>query len=274
MNQSEWKDCSDPDRLLAAAGGFASPAALRRVACACCRRIFKTHTRLWHTLAYWDRDTSERWAAHTLLDDVAAAEASGGPGVSAERRDQIAAAATESYKDWQWANYRLGDTASGGDYEDALIMWKTAAAVTACCADDIRSSIADCLSCAADSIGFRWIEAEKKAAVDAERRVQADIIRSNVAPPPPPDPASLAFCTRCGAAVSPYEPSRISLRDSLDYGTTPARLDAEPHYWCGACGEHWLATNLMDTGASCPACSTLMPFTARHCGVCGAKLRA
>lgn len=93
------------------------------------------------------------------------------------------------------------------------------------------------------------------------------------APPFPNfDVALLHFCTRCGERVSPYPPSRVSLSDLYEYGTEPAGLDAEPHYWCQACRRTWLATNLMDTGAGCPACHAFMPMAVRFCGACGAEM--
>jgi hypothetical protein len=83
----------------------------------------------------------------------------------------------------------------------------------------------------------------------------------------------LGFCTRCGKGVEPYRPSTVSLNDALEFGTVPSSLDAEPHYWCWFCGEHWLATNLCDTGFGCRACNAFMPHRARYCGACGRGLR-
>jgi hypothetical protein len=83
----------------------------------------------------------------------------------------------------------------------------------------------------------------------------------------------LDFCTRCGNRVTPYSASKVPLRDMCEYGTVPAGLDAEPHYWCPVCQEHLLATNLMDTGWGCPACNAFMPMETAYCGACGAKMR-
>ena len=87
------------------------------------------------------------------------------------------------------------------------------------------------------------------------------------------DSTRLGFCTRCGKEVPPYSPSTVSLHDAFEYGTPPEALDAEPHYWCSSCGEHWLATNLCDTGTACSRCRAFMPLAAAHCGACGNRLR-
>ena len=80
---------------------------------------------------------------------------------------------------------------------------------------------------------------------------------------------TLSFCTRCGKAVSPYPPSTTSLSDAREYGVSPEGICTDSHYWCSFCAEHWLATNMMDTGKVCPACKTFMPLVTRYCGGCG-----
>ena len=89
------------------------------------------------------------------------------------------------------------------------------------------------------------------------------------------EPLLLTYCTRCGARVSPYKPSGLSLRPSYEYGEVPPEdlLSREPHYWCGSCLEHWLATNLQDTGVMCP-CGMLVPGHHRYCGACGRSSRS
>lgn len=85
----------------------------------------------------------------------------------------------------------------------------------------------------------------------------------------------LTHCTRCGRKVSPYRPSELSLNLTHKYGEEPPEvlLMAEPHYWCGHCAEHWLATNLLDTGTICP-CGAFTPLSNRYCGACGRPTRA
>ncbi len=104
---------------------------------------------------------------------------------------------------------------------------------------------------------------------------EAPTVRGTMDPHPPSmDATRLGFCTRCGRAVPTYSPSTASLHDAAEYGSDPGKLDAEPHYWCSFCGEHWLAASALDTGGACPACSAFMPLAARHCGACGEPLRA
>ena len=83
----------------------------------------------------------------------------------------------------------------------------------------------------------------------------------------------LHFCTRCGGSVPAYAPSQIGLNDMYEYGLEPEGLESELYYFCSQCNREWLATNLMDTGSGCPACTAFMPMTNAHCGGCGAKLR-
>jgi len=80
-----------------------------------------------------------------------------------------------------------------------------------------------------------------------------------------------SYCTRCGAEVGPYDPSALSLRAAFEWGQSPPEdaLMGQPHYWCGRCGEHWLATNLMDTGTTCEGCGGLVPLRDRYCALCG-----
>ena len=182
MTASEWLDCDDPERLLAVVAGSACPGALRRVACLCCRRIFDNYPSMFHEVSGYPGAlvSPAAWQAQTLVTAVAASEACGDgePIIERFHTERVSAAATSSYQTWQWANYRLGDTASGADYEDAFLKWKSADAVAACCADDVRGTIASCLRSAAEAIGFRWDEAERVTAVAVERKAQAAVIRS------------------------------------------------------------------------------------------------
>ena len=83
-------------------------------------------------------------------------------------------------------------------------------------------------------------------------------------------PLLLTHCSRCGDKVSPYRPSGLGLSDCYEYDAVPSDDDLarEPHYWCSACSEHWLAMNLQDTGCLC-ACGLVVPMHHRYCGGCG-----
>jgi hypothetical protein len=50
----------------------ADPDALRQVACACCRRIFRAHAGLFRTFVYRPDDNAEPWSADTLRAALAA----------------------------------------------------------------------------------------------------------------------------------------------------------------------------------------------------------
>lgn len=80
----------------------------------------------------------------------------------------------------------------------------------------------------------------------------------------------LSFCTRCGNKVKPYEPSKVYFGD-CDFDST-SEIDAQPHYWCSACHEHWMAMNLLDTGTWCENCNMHLPINkVKFCGRCGMK---
>jgi hypothetical protein len=180
MTESEWLDCDDPDILLAVVAQHVSPDALRLVACACCRRIFETYRSMFYAAIDSGQSVApDSWQARPLLAAVEAAQAASDLGSAIEpvHAERASAAARWAHEQWQWANYRLGDTASGGDYEDAYLRWKSADAIAACCAEDVRETIAACLRSAAEAIGFRWTEADRTAAFAAERRAQADLMR-------------------------------------------------------------------------------------------------
>lgn len=186
MTESTWQRCEDPNLLLYEADK-ALPKQLRRLACLCCQRIFKEHPHLF----YGSRVSSEEyeypafWEPETLLAAVAAAESCGGGAPAPEHAEGVSEIVESGHTRWQWANYRLGDTASLWDYEIAFTIWKSAEAVAACCATDIRGSISHCLESAAAAMDFQMEdEAKQIAAVAKERRVQAEIVRSLIEYPP------------------------------------------------------------------------------------------
>ena len=52
MNEAEWSTCQDPGQLLATVVPTASLAALRKLACAACRRILERFPDDWATQAF------------------------------------------------------------------------------------------------------------------------------------------------------------------------------------------------------------------------------
>jgi hypothetical protein len=187
MTKSDWLRCEDPKLLLYVANK-ALPEQLRRLACLCCQRIFEKRSYLFHG----SRDPSEGyefpgfWQPETLVAAVAAAEACEGGSPAPDHAERVSVIAEEGRDRLQWANYRLGDTASAWDYEVAFVIWKSAEAVAACCATDVRGSISHCLESAAAAMEFQMEmnEAQQIAAVAKERRVQAEIVRSLIEYPP------------------------------------------------------------------------------------------
>jgi hypothetical protein len=121
------------------------------------------------------------WKPGTLREAIDVADASGREGLVPERLAafQLSADAKSVESKWNWANHRLGDSASGAEYEVGYIAWNGTAAVTECCAADIAKSVVRCLEYAAAAIGFRWDHSEHLAALAAERNAQAEVIRSH-----------------------------------------------------------------------------------------------
>lgn len=88
---------------------------------------------------------------------------------------QVKAFAEKMQDDWSWANHRLGDSASGAEYEVGAVTFYTASACAA--ASQSQVDLAGCGDHAARAIGFRWDEAQKTNAVGEERRRQCGIRR-------------------------------------------------------------------------------------------------
>jgi hypothetical protein len=84
------------------------------------------------------------------------------------------------YNAWRWADAKLGDNASGAEYEVGLVAWQVAGAARDCCSEDIRSSVAGCIQHTIAALGFRWGRAENAAAFQAECKAMAEVVRKIV----------------------------------------------------------------------------------------------
>lgn len=83
--------------------------------------------------------------------------------------------AEDTYRAWMGANYRLGDGASGAEYEVGWVAAFTAKAAAAASSSDVRETIGVCAREAARAIGFRWSEREQLRAQAIETEVQTRI---------------------------------------------------------------------------------------------------
>jgi hypothetical protein len=163
-----------------------SDESLRSVACGCCRRMLEFFPADWSSQVFGKEEgdpggyvRASDWRPDVLQAALDVAEGYIGGRVTAAqlRSAQQSAREVSTYEGWDCANHRLGDSATGAEYEVGYIGWKCSIAVASCCAEDIRNSVAECLSSAAEALGFRWDEAERRAAVEEERRALADLIR-------------------------------------------------------------------------------------------------
>jgi hypothetical protein len=82
-----------------------------------------------------------------------------------------------------FVSQRLGDSASGPEYEVGRVALCAARALRCATAEDIRNNVIECAKQAAYAIGLRWKEADESAAVDAEKRVQATMIQTTLQDP-------------------------------------------------------------------------------------------
>jgi hypothetical protein len=81
--------------------------------------------------------------------------------------------AQRMYDDWQFANHKLGDSASGAEYEVGAVTFHSATAAAAASAEPV--DLAKCRRNAALAIGFRWDASEEAASVKKEERRQRRI---------------------------------------------------------------------------------------------------
>lgn len=188
MTEAEWMACQDPEGLLGTVTATASPAELRKLACAGCRHVLGRFPDDWAAQVFWEETGSpggyispDDWPGLLLREAVRVAEASCS---SEEPSGELLSVhglaervAHNLYERWAHANRRLGDAATGAEYEVGYVGWQVASAARDCCGEDIRASVGNCLKHATEALGFRWSESEQAAAIKREKAAMAELIR-------------------------------------------------------------------------------------------------
>jgi hypothetical protein len=188
MTHDEWLAGNDPDPLLAFIRDAAPEGQLRAFACACCERMWEEYAPDWAqgvfraetgdpggyiSPADWEdpRPRAAVRVAQAFSEGQASREDLG------KAHREVAPFAEDVMRNWAHANYRLGDSATGAEYEVGAVAAHAALAAAAASAADIRAAVARCADCAAQAVGFRWDDDRGREAVAAEKRVQAGMIR-------------------------------------------------------------------------------------------------
>ena len=188
MNEAEWSTCQDPGQLLATVVPTASLAALRKLACAACRRILERFPDDWATKAFREETgfpggyiSPGDWPGRLLREAIRVGEASCCSEEFAGELLSISASAGRVahslYERWAHANHRLGDSATGADYEVGWVGWHVASAARDCCGEEIRGSVGNCLKHATEALGFCWDASEQAEAIKVEKAAMAELIR-------------------------------------------------------------------------------------------------
>jgi hypothetical protein len=229
MTDAEWLTSSNPKELLSTLLPRASGESLRSLACHCCRRIFERYTADWADRVF-QRETGysggyvgpSQWRPDVLLAAIDAAEGFIEKRVTAEQLQSAeqSARAVSTEQGFASASYRLGDSATGAEYEVGYVGWKCSDAVAFCCAQDIRGSVTACLSNAAESLSSGWIDFPNDYSVAAERRVQATLIRDIFGNPFRPVTFSPAWRTDAVLTLA------RQMYDSRDFSAMPILADA------------------------------------------------
>ncbi|MCW8131650.1 MAG: hypothetical protein KIS92_14990 [Planctomycetota bacterium] len=186
MTEAEWSASRDPERLLAAVAGRASPEALRRLACAACARLLDKYPDDWGVQVFRAEGCAvggyvspEDWPAALLREAIRIADAAASATGRSEEMRAIHKAAGEAaerlHQRFQHANCRLGDAATGAEVEVGYVGWHGASAARDCCGEDIRASAAGCIGHVVEALGYRSYDAGKPP--EAEKAAMADLIR-------------------------------------------------------------------------------------------------
>jgi hypothetical protein len=163
----------------------ASPLKLRQLAVSCCRLLLERFSDEWPRRVFLADEghpgghfSPDDWPGELILEVVRTADA----GTRTEGVEDLHARAkiiAENCRDaWQWANAKLGDNATGAEYEVGFVAWQVASAARDCCREDIHSSVVDCIEHTIAALGFRWNEAERVAAIHEERKAMAEMVRN------------------------------------------------------------------------------------------------
>ena len=163
---------------------------LRAFASRCCQRIWSHYPEEWADQVFANDNMfsghyvgPEYWKQLRELVHAFDIEAGADRLGSAETRQQLDQFANVMEGKMSFVSQRLGDSASGPEYEVGRVTLCAARALRCATAKDIRNNVIECAKQAAYAIGFRWKEADESAAVDAEKRVQAIMIQAALQDP-------------------------------------------------------------------------------------------
>lgn len=163
----------------------------RRLACQFCRRIWERYPITWSDEVFANDNGNPggyvdpaAWKNGVMRDALRVAEDYCEGRATSEQLAEVHRAVAEFAKEidgnWSWANHRLGDSASGAEYEVGAVTSHTAFACAIASAEQVN--LAECSEHAAEAIGFRWQKAERTVAVAEEKKAQDELAR--MAPPP------------------------------------------------------------------------------------------
>jgi hypothetical protein len=191
MTQAEWEASSDPAVLLAWVREVASERQLRAFACACCQRVWEEYPLPWAQQVF-ERETADP-GGHVQPADwtderpraavrVAAAFAAGQASVTdLERAHEAAwAFASDIESRWQFANYKLGDSATWAEVTVGFVAACAAAAACAASSPHIRHTVLTCVERAARALfgSFEgWQESSEDPGVLRVKQTLARILR-------------------------------------------------------------------------------------------------
>ena len=158
----------------------------RLLACYFCRHIWKHYSINWADEVFANDDASpggyvrsSDWQNPVMRAAVKIAEDYGRGMATAEElataHAKVKVFAKKMEDDWSWVNRRLGDSASGAEYEVGAVTFYTASACAAASRPEV--DLARCSEHAAHAIGFRWNEAEEASAVKEEKTRQRRLRR-------------------------------------------------------------------------------------------------
>ena len=158
----------------------------RLLACYFCRRIWKHYSINWADEVFAKDDASpggyvrsSDWQNPVMREAVKIAEDYGRGMATGEElataHAKVKVFAKEMKDNWSWANHRLGDSASGAEYEVGAVTFYTASACSIASAPQVNR--ARCSDYVAEAIGFRWNESEGAIAVQNEKEAHKELTR-------------------------------------------------------------------------------------------------
>lgn len=176
------------NRSIEQAVAQAPPRKLRQLAAVCCRLLIEQYPDDWPEKIFREEKgysgghvSPKDWPGPILLEAAQIAEAlSTSDAAAIDLRPAHARAenaARDCYDAFCWANHKLGDSATGAEFEVGFVAWRAASAARDACAGEIKASIGDCIEHTIEALAFRWNESEGRVARRAECDAMAERIR-------------------------------------------------------------------------------------------------